>query len=187
MTHDATTEAGPSTPRPRVEVSSSSSGLQVSTQRAGERQSYNVRVPSNLVWLAPSAGMIGFFIGARRGGARARLRFLAENAHRAPKTVQGWYFYTKTRNYRVMLQGLKTGAKYALNFGGAVAAFVVAEEGAGWLRERLEPPSRPNPNQDRYSWRKGPVHPADGAVAGGTLAAIAGLACEFPHRRREEN
>jgi len=57
---------------------------------------------------------VGLALGAYRGGRMASLRFLAENAHRAPKTVKGWYFYNKTKNYRMMYGGLKEGAKDAV-------------------------------------------------------------------------
>jgi hypothetical protein len=50
----------------------------------------HISVPSNLIILPSVAGVVGFLLGARRGGAAARLRFLAENAHRQPTTVQGW-------------------------------------------------------------------------------------------------
>src|SRR5258708_475959 len=58
-----------------------------------------------------SAGMA---LGVYRGGRMAGLRFLAENAHRAPETVKGWYFYNKTKNYRVVYGGLKEGGKDAV-------------------------------------------------------------------------
>ena len=54
---------------------------------------------------------VGMALGFYRGGRMASLRFLAENAHRAPKTIKGWYLYNKTKNYRIMYGGLKGGAK----------------------------------------------------------------------------
>lgn len=47
-------------------------------------------IPSSVLVLTPTAAAVGLFIGMRRGGEKARLRFLAENVHRQPKTVQGW-------------------------------------------------------------------------------------------------
>ena len=52
--------------------------------------SISLHVPTSLLLLPPTAALIGMGIGMSRGGSRARLRFLAENAHRQPKTVQGW-------------------------------------------------------------------------------------------------
>lgn len=40
---------------------------------------------------------VGFFSGLYTGSHKAGLVFMAENAHRRPDTVQGWYFYNKTK------------------------------------------------------------------------------------------
>jgi hypothetical protein len=46
----------------------------------------------------PLAGAIlGFSTGFYQAAKRAGLVFMAENAHRRPDTVQGWYFYNKTK------------------------------------------------------------------------------------------
>lgn len=50
----------------------------------------SLTVPTNLIMLPAAAALVGLSIGFIRGGSRARLRFLVENAHRKPKTVQGW-------------------------------------------------------------------------------------------------
>ena len=50
----------------------------------------SVHLPERLLVLPPAAFALGAFVGLSRGGSRARLRFLAENAHRPPTTVQGW-------------------------------------------------------------------------------------------------
>ncbi|KAI7893704.1 uncharacterized protein EV154DRAFT_460479 [Mucor mucedo] len=60
----------------------------------------------------------GFSIGAFLGGQQSGLQYLAENAHKLPTTVQGWYFYHKTKNYRMMLGGVKRGLKFAGKTGG---------------------------------------------------------------------
>lgn len=60
----------------------------------------------------------GFSIGAFLGGRQSGLQYLAENAHKLPTTVQGWYFYHKTKNYRMMLGGVKKGVRYAGKTGG---------------------------------------------------------------------
>lgn len=78
----------------------------------------------------PLAGLcVGGLIGFVRGSRGASLRFLAENAHRAPRTVQGWYFYNKTKNYRVVLGGLKRGGKDAAALALTAAGWVGIEEG----------------------------------------------------------
>lgn len=60
----------------------------------------------------------GFSIGAFLGGQQSGLQYLAENAHKLPTTVQGWYFYHKTKNYRMMLGGVKRGLRFAGKTGG---------------------------------------------------------------------
>ncbi|GAA5846789.1 hypothetical protein JCM5353_004675 [Sporobolomyces roseus] len=68
--------------------------------------------------LIPSAAFaFGFTSGIVSSSKLASKQFLAENAHRLPTTVQGWYFYQKTKNYRVLFSALKggliTGARLA--------------------------------------------------------------------------
>jgi hypothetical protein len=50
----------------------------------------SIHLPTSFLVLPPVAGLIGLGIGMSRGGSRARLRFLAENAHRPPTTYRGW-------------------------------------------------------------------------------------------------
>ena len=50
----------------------------------------SLHLPTSFLVLPPVAGLIGLGIGMSRGGSRARLRFLAENAHRPPTTYRGW-------------------------------------------------------------------------------------------------
>ena len=46
----------------------------------------------------PLAGFgLGFVSGLYHAANRSSLVFMAENAHRRPDTVQGWYFYNKTK------------------------------------------------------------------------------------------
>jgi hypothetical protein len=78
---------------------------------------------------------IGTAIGLVRGSRAAALRFLAENAHRPPTTVRGWYFYNKTKNYKMMLGGLSKAGTDAAKLGFTALAWVTFEEGlnhVGW-------------------------------------------------------
>lgn len=79
--------------------------------------------------LPASAAMMGTLIGAVRGSRQASLRYLAENAHRPPTTVQGWYFYNKTKNYRRMAAGLQEGGRNAVKLGVAALVWVGIEDG----------------------------------------------------------
>jgi hypothetical protein len=76
----------------------------------------------------------GFGIGAFIGGRQSGLQYLAENAHRLPTTVQGWYFYHKTKNYRVMLGGVKKGMRFAVKTGSLCFLYGVVEAGLDDIR-----------------------------------------------------
>ena len=79
--------------------------------------------------------LVGTAIGIVRGSRAAGLRFLAENAHRPPRTMEGWYFYYKTKNYRMMLAGLREAGRHAGKLGFTALGWVTLEEGlkrAGW-------------------------------------------------------
>ena len=47
------------------------------------------------------------------------------------------YFYTKTRNYRILFGSLREGAKTGLTLGAATALYVLSEEGLRSVRNRL--------------------------------------------------
>lgn len=66
-----------------------------------------------LFFFTLSSSVLTFFLGAIAGGKKTSYQFLAENAHRLPRTHQGWYFYHKTKNYRVMYGGITNGVRYA--------------------------------------------------------------------------
>lgn len=88
-----------------------------------------LNVPRRMLMI-PGAGMaVGGAIGMMRGGRAASVRFLAENAHRAPRTVEGWYFYKKTKNYRVMWGGVRGGLREGGLVGGVAGVYAGVEEG----------------------------------------------------------
>ncbi|KAK4542919.1 hypothetical protein LTR36_006108 [Oleoguttula mirabilis] len=59
------------------------------------------------------AAATGFLLGISHGTAEAGLRFRAENAHRFPTTQTGWYLYHKSKNYHILLGGIKEGVRMA--------------------------------------------------------------------------
>lgn len=80
-------------------------------------------------YVIPVVGVsTGLVLGILRGSRLESLRFLAENVHRAPTTVKGWYLYHKTKNYRMMFAGLKQGGKEALKLGTGGVVWVGFEE-----------------------------------------------------------
>ncbi|KAJ1653712.1 hypothetical protein IWQ61_006216 [Dispira simplex] len=72
-------------------------------------------------------GLWGFVIGAYLGGRKASLQYLAEHLHKLPRTREGWYFYHKHKNYRVMLNGIYSGSSYAAKFVAICGAFTLTE------------------------------------------------------------
>ncbi|ORY32574.1 hypothetical protein BCR39DRAFT_522937 [Naematelia encephala] len=176
--------------------SSSSSSPSSSSSSYANSDSSQLTIPTTLLILPPTAAILGFIIGVRRGGSRARLRFLAENAHRAPKTVQGWYFYTKTRNYKMAHGAINYGLKYAAVLSGAAVLYGTLDEGFGWARENIAGIIRYGPQIDpplsereragrwgeRTSWKGGESVWWDGSFAGGVLALGVGLRYRLPRQ-----
>lgn len=96
---------------------------------------YHLEIPPRTVQVLWAGAILGTIIGFRRGVRTASLRFLAENAHNPPKTKQGWYFYKKTKNYRMLLQGFVDAGRWAGGLGLMGLGWVTAEElvdRSGW-------------------------------------------------------
>ncbi|KAF9008706.1 hypothetical protein BDQ17DRAFT_1274823, partial [Cyathus striatus] len=104
-------------------------------QESAEKWTIRVNVQERFITVPLAGVIVGLAIGMTRGGRGAGLRFLAENVHRPPQTVQGWYFYNKTKNYKVILGALKGGGWEAAKLGTVAAGWVGIEEGMekiGW-------------------------------------------------------
>jgi hypothetical protein len=81
-------------------------------------------VPSVRIGLAASvAGFSGFIAGIQSGARQGSLQFLAENAHRMPRTKGAWYFYHKRKNYVIMQRGINSGVKVAVKYGTITFAY----------------------------------------------------------------
>lgn len=85
-------------------------------------------LPPRMLYVPGVAITVGIALGLTRGGRKAAMQFLAENAHKAPKTVKGWYEYNRTKNYRVMLGGLKGAGREGLRLGSVAVGWVTLEE-----------------------------------------------------------
>ncbi|KAG5513646.1 hypothetical protein PMAC_000684 [Pneumocystis sp. 'macacae'] len=97
-----------------------------------------VPLVSRLVLYVSATSLVCFTLGSIVGGKKNGLRFFAENAHRLPTTIDGWYFYHKTKNYNVMLGAIKTGVKYALRTSFWVATYVCIEAGMDRIRKCVD-------------------------------------------------
>lgn len=104
-------------------------------QDASEKKTIRLTIPPRFYLVPGTAIIMGTIIGLTRGARKTSLQFLAENVHRPPTTVQGWYFYNKTKNYKVMLGGLKGAGLEASRLGLVAFSYVGIEEGLqqlGW-------------------------------------------------------
>lgn len=139
----------------------------------GDAEAKYIRIRLGISPLLPvSAFAVGMVSGFLTAGKRAGLVFMAENAHRLPDTVQGWYFYSKTKNYKVMLGAVKGGLKQGTRLGIWVTAFCMAERSSEIVRNALLREF----SSDRDRAAKIVGHWADGALAGlGTASAAAVL------------
>ncbi|KAI1318362.1 hypothetical protein EDD11_006700 [Mortierella claussenii] len=84
--------------------------------------------------ITASASFWGFILGGVIGSRQTGMQYLAENAHRLPKNMEGWYFYHKRKNYRMAWGALQKGAVYATKTGALVGLFEVLEASADFYR-----------------------------------------------------
>ena len=84
------------------------------------------------------AFLSGMCLGLAYGTKTTSLRFRAENAHRLPSTSTGWYLYHKTKNYHVMLGGLKEGLKMGTKIAFWAGGFFMVEEAVDRLRGKQD-------------------------------------------------
>src|SRR5690348_16164592 len=91
--------------RPPGGVTPSRGGME-GREEEGRLRRVGLDASRRVVLTSTLAALFGFLTGSYTGGQRSSLQYLAENAHRLPRTVQGWYFYHKRKNYRVMLGGI---------------------------------------------------------------------------------
>jgi hypothetical protein len=112
-------------------------------ETAEEIQEYEAFLRSQRMGIAPVPRMLlltgiggatGFFRGLFRGASRAGLQFRAENAHRQPKTQNGWYYYHRAKNYKMVLAAFRSGTWNALQLGGLVGVYTGTEAGIDFLR-----------------------------------------------------
>ncbi|TKA55442.1 hypothetical protein B0A53_02368 [Rhodotorula sp. CCFEE 5036] len=122
-----------------------------------------------LLFLGPAAAFsFGFTSGLVSSSKLASKQFLAENAHRLPTTVQGWYFYQKTKNYRVAWAGIKGGLRTGARLGLWTGAFLGCEEAVDRaIRAGLDQAGVHDPQNVKSKW-------ISATVSGAALSAAAG-------------
>ncbi|GAA6058567.1 hypothetical protein JCM10212_007006 [Sporobolomyces blumeae] len=126
-------------------------------------------IRQDTVLIPTSAFVFGFTSGLVSKSKLAAKQFLAENAHRLPTTVQGWYFYQKTKNYRVLFSAVKGGLLTGWRLALWTSAFVGLEEAFDRaIRTGFAHSGHAGDDQEF------PVRSVAGAVAGVGLAGAAG-------------
>ncbi|WPK24563.1 hypothetical protein PUMCH_001842 [Australozyma saopauloensis] len=84
--------------------------------------------------IATVGGMIGAALGLYDGIKLTSLRYLTENAHRLPKTVGGWYFYHKKKNYVMIFGGCREAVRTGIKYSAFVTSFFGFEAGLDYVR-----------------------------------------------------
>ncbi|PVU97991.1 hypothetical protein BB559_001823 [Furculomyces boomerangus] len=60
-------------------------------------------------------------------GRNAGWQYLAEKSHNLPTTVEGWYYYHKWKNYRVIMGAVKKATYYGVRIGAVTAMYQIIE------------------------------------------------------------
>ena len=84
--------------------------------------------PIRLSYAVMGGFATGLFLGLSHGSKASGMRFRAENAHRFPTTQKGWYLYHKSKNYHMMLGGIKDGFKLGPKLSLWAGSLLVIEE-----------------------------------------------------------
>lgn len=117
-------------PSVEAEHDSANSSIQTLTNEHRLSIPFVVRFPA----ATGVAFITGLSLGLQHGSKSAGLRFRAENSHRFPTSSTGWYFYHKTKNYHMMLGGIKEGLKMGSKIGLWGGGFFLVEEAVDRLR-----------------------------------------------------
>ncbi|KAK9488006.1 hypothetical protein V1527DRAFT_459102 [Lipomyces starkeyi] len=94
----------------------------------------SVRLP----FLIIATGIVTFPLGLFRGSKIGGLKYLAENSHRLPDTVQGWYFYHKQKNYIILKDGMIESFKFGVRSIAFVSTMFGIEALLDWVRGQVD-------------------------------------------------
>ncbi|KAJ1803538.1 hypothetical protein LPJ77_005209, partial [Coemansia sp. RSA 2523] len=84
--------------------------------------------PERLTYCALGCVAFGSLLGGYPAGKLASLKYLAERAHRLPKTAKDWYYYHKWKNYRVIVASVYGTARYGSKLGCFMLSYITLEE-----------------------------------------------------------
>ncbi|OBT65038.1 hypothetical protein VE03_05253 [Pseudogymnoascus sp. 23342-1-I1] len=113
----------PSHDSPEEDTTKEALHAHLTTLRTAHTTSARLSLPTphRLLLGTTTAFLAGLTLGGSHGFGTAGLRFRAENAHRLPRDPTGWYLYHKSKNYRMMLDGVREGFR----MGGRVAVWTL--------------------------------------------------------------
>lgn len=124
---------------PTMESSSNTPSNPVPLPPSSEkRNGRSLSWPIHITVVTLSSFSFGLIFGAAYGGKESSLRFRAENAHRFPTSTTGWYLYHKSKNYHVMLGGIKGGLKMGSKIAFWTGSIVLIEEAVNRRRGRSD-------------------------------------------------
>ncbi|KXN74637.1 hypothetical protein CONCODRAFT_34262 [Conidiobolus coronatus NRRL 28638] len=83
--------------------------------------------------------LLGFAIDGYSGGKMASYRYRAEHQHKKPKSIQQWYFYHKTKNYKVILESIYKGSRMTAKLTALSCSFLVLEYCGDFVTDRKLP------------------------------------------------
>ncbi|MBW0479768.1 hypothetical protein O181_019483 [Austropuccinia psidii MF-1] len=87
-----------------------------------------LEIPQQVVVPTTVAFIIGFSSGATTSSKLSNYQFMVENLHRLPNSNKNWYFFQKTKNYKIILAGLKGGLKLGTNLACFTTSFCVLKD-----------------------------------------------------------
>lgn len=93
--------------------------------------------PQRLITMGGLSGTYGFFHGIAQGARVSSLRFLAENAHRLPRTKGTWYFFHKRKNNVLLRDGINAGVKTSFKYSAVTCLFFGLETGFDELYSKI--------------------------------------------------
>lgn len=88
--------------------------------------------------VAMMGGFVGVLSGFYEGIKVGSLRYLTENSHRLPRTVGGWYFYHKKKNYVMIVGGCKAAIVHGFKFSAAMTGLFGLEAAIDEIRGTID-------------------------------------------------
>jgi hypothetical protein len=82
------------------------------------------------------SAILGFAVDGYSAGKMANYRYRAEHQHKKPKSIQQWYFYHKTKNYKVILESIYKGSRMTVKLSALSCSFLLLEYCGDFVTDR---------------------------------------------------